>query len=73
MIGLGRDNTVGYTGGEGSTVHQFENIARTASMEASWESHMLLGTSLSAADKKYMVCVIISSAVTLGCVRYSRK
>ena len=42
-------------------------------MTASWESNMLLGTYLSAANKKCMACVILSSAITLGCVRYSCK
>ena len=59
--------------GEDSTVFQLAKVARTSSMVASWESHRLLGTSLSAEDKKCMACVILYSAVTLGCVRYSCK
>ena len=66
-------NTLGDTGVKDSNVCQFANIVWTASMAASWESHMMLGTSLSAADKKCMACVIMSSAVMLGCVRYSCK
>ena len=34
---------------------------------------MLVGTSLSAVDKKCMAWVILYSAVTWGCVRYSCK
>ena len=60
-------------GSKDSTVFQFEMIVRTASIAASWESHMLLGTSLSAADKKCMVWVILSYAVTWSCVRYACK
>ena len=37
-------------------------------MDDSWESHMLLGTSLSATDKKCIAWVILSYAVTWGCV-----
>ena len=42
-------------------------------MATSWELHMLLGTYLRSADKKCMACVILSSDITLGCVRYSCK
>ena len=74
MIGLGGLGTaVGYTVGKDSTIRQFSKIARTSSIAASWESHRLLGTSLSASDKKYMACAILSSAVTLGCLRCSCK
>ena len=74
MNGLGGFGTaLGWMVGEDSTVHQFAKIARTASMAASWESHRLLGTSLSAADKKCMACVILPSSVILGCVRYLCK
>ena len=59
--------------GEDSIVLQFANIARTDSIDASWESHRLVGKSLSAADNKCMACFILSSNVTLGCVRYSCK
>ena len=41
-------------------------IARKSLMDFSWESHMLVGKSLSAADKKFMVRVILSSGITLG-------
>ena len=64
---------MGDAGGKESTVHQFAKIFRTASIDASWELHMMLGTSLSAADKKCMAWVIISSAVTWGWVRYACK
>ena len=57
----------------GSSVRQFENIVMTASIAANFESHMLVGTSLSAADKECMAWVILSSADTWGCVRYSCK
>ena len=59
--------------GKTLTVRQLAKIARTASMEAIWGLHMLLGTYFSAADKKCMTCVIVSSDVTLDCVRYSCK
>ena len=66
-------NTLGDTGVKDSNVCQFANIVWTASMAASWESHMMLGTSLSFSNKKCMAWVILSSAVTWGCVRYSWK
>ena len=73
-IGLGGFGTaVRYTDGEISTVRQFAKIARKSSMADSCESHMLLGTSMSTAEKKCMSFVILSSAVTLGCVSYSCK
>ena len=59
------------SGGKYSTVRQFENIVRTASISANCESHMMVGSSLSAADRKCMVWVILYSAVTWGCVRYA--
>ena len=64
---------MGDTGGKDSTVRQFANIVQTASMDASWESNMLLGTYLSSADKKCMAWVIMSSAFTWVCVRYACK
>ena len=51
----------------------FVNIALTASMAANYELQMLAGTSLSAAVKNCMACVILSSAVICGCVRYLCK
>ena len=66
-IGLGGFGTaVGGTIREDSTFLQFANMARTASIATSWELHRLVGTSLSAADKKCMECVILSSKVTVG-------
>ena len=64
---LGGDGiVVGRTVGDSSTVIHFENIARTAFMAASWESQRLTGTSLIAAYKKGIACVIMSSRVTVG-------
>ena len=48
----------------------FVNIALTASMAANCELQMLAGTSLSADVKNCMACVILSSAMICGCVRY---
>ena len=73
LLFFGGGTTLGDTGGKDSTVCQFAKIVQTASMVASWESHMLLRTSLSAANKKCMAWVIMSSAVTWGCVRYACK
>ena len=64
-------NTLGDSGGKYSTVRQFANIFWTASINASFESHMLVGTSLSSNDKKFMAWVIMSSVVSWGCVRYA--
>ena len=64
---------MGYTGGKESTVFQFAKISWTYSMAPSWESHMLLGTSLSATNKKCVACVLLSSLFMFGCVRYSCK
>ena len=69
--GVGCGNTLCDSGGKDSTVHQFSKIVWTSSIAASCESNMLVGTSLSAADKKCMAWVILSSYVTLGCVRYA--
>ena len=71
--GVGCGNTLGDSGGKNSTVRQFAKIVRTASIVASCESHMMVGTSLSAADRKYMVWVILYSVVTWVCVRYACK
>ena len=62
---------VGGTVRDASNVLQFANIARTASMATSLESHRLAGKYLSASYKKYMLCVIMSSRVNVGRVRYS--
>ena len=72
-IGLGGGNTLVDDGGKDSMFCQFAKIVRASSMDASWGLHILLGTSLSAADKKCMTWVILSSAVTWGCVRYACK
>ena len=42
-------------------------------MTANCESHMLVGTSSSAADKNCMAWVILSYAVMWGCVKYLCK
>ena len=70
---LGMSSDTGFLGGLDSSVRQFSNIVRTASIAANCESQMLVGTSLSAADKNCMAWVILYSAVTWGCVRYSCK
>ena len=51
----------------------FEKISPTASMEANCELQMLAGTSLIAAVKHCMACVILSSDVMCGCVSYLCK
>ena len=63
--GGGGGTALGETDGKETAVCQFANISRTASMDASWELHMMLGISLT--------CVILSSAAMWGCVRYSCK
>ena len=73
MTDVGCGNTLCASGGKDSTVHQFAKIFQTASISDNCESHLLVGTSLSAADKKYMAWVILSSGVTWGCVIYSCK
>ena len=59
-------NTLGYSGGKYSTVHQFAKIVQKTSIATSCESHMLVGTSLSAAVNNFMTWVILYSAVTWG-------
>ena len=73
MTDVGCGNTLCDSGGKDYTVRKFAKIVRTASIDDNYESHMLVGTSLSAADKKCMVWVILSSAVTWGCVKYLCK
>ena len=48
----------------------FENIVLTASIATNCELQMLAGTSFSDAVKNWMACVILSSAVICGSVRY---
>ena len=48
----------------------FENIFLIASIAASCELKMLAGTSFIAAVKNWIACVILSSAVICGYVRY---
>ena len=57
----------------GLIVFPFVNIALTASMATNCELQMLAGTSLSSAVKNCIACVILSSAVMWGCVRYLCK
>ena len=71
--GVGCGNTLGESGGKEATVRQFADIVRTDSIAANCESHMLVGTYLSAADKEFMAWFIMSSAVTWGCVIYACK
>ena len=59
--------------GKDFTVLQFAKTSRTASIAANCETLMLVGTSLSAADKKWIPWAILSSDVTWACVRYSWK
>ena len=73
MTGVGCGNTIFDSGGKDYTVLQFAKISQTASIADNCESHMLVGISLSAADKKWMAWVILSSVVTWGCVRYLCK
>ena len=54
-------------------IFPFVNISLTESMAANSELQMLAGTSLSDTVKKCMACVILSSAVIYGCVRYLCK
>ena len=70
---VGCGNILGDSGGKDATVCQFAKIVQIASIAANCESHMLVGTSLSAADNNCMVCAILSSAVTWSCVRYACK
>ena len=73
MSGVECGNTAVFLSGKDYSVLQFENIVLTASIAANCELHTLVGTSLSAADKKCMEWVIMYSDVTWGCVRYSCK
>ena len=57
----------------GASVLQFPKIVQTDSIAANCESKMLLGKSLSAADKKFIAWFSLSSAVTCGCIRYACK
>ena len=66
-------NIVGFLGGKDSSVRQLSNIVLTASIAANCELHMLVGTSLSYADKTCVAWAILYSAVTWGCIRYSCK
>ena len=52
--GVGCGNIFCDSGGKDSTVCQFAKIVRTASIAANFESHMLVGKSLSVAEKKCM-------------------
>ena len=68
---LGISGDTGFLGGLDSNVRQFANIVRTASIADNCKSQMLVGKYFSAAEKKCMAWVILSSNVTWGCVRYS--
>ena len=63
----------GYSGGKYFTVRLFAKIVWKTSIAASCESHILVGTSLSAADKKCIAWVILSSDSTWSCARYACK
>ena len=73
MTGVGCGNTLCASGGKDSTVRQFTKIVWTASIAANYELHMLVGTSLSAFDKKCMEWFILSYAITWGCVIHPCK
>ena len=73
MTGVGCGNTLCASGGMDSTVRQFVKIVWTASISDNYESHMLVGTFLSAADKNCMAWVILYSSVTWDGVRYLCK
>ena len=73
MIGVECGNAVCALGGKDSSVCQFGKIVQNDSIAANCESHMIVGTSLSAVDKKCMAWVILSSSVTWGCMKYSCK
>ena len=73
MTGVGCGNNLCASGGKDSTVHQFTKIVPTSSIAANCESHMLVGTFLSASDKKCMEWFILSSAVRWVCVIYPCK
>ena len=70
---MGCGNTTFSSGGKDYIIILFSKIYRTASIASNFESHMLVGKSLSAADKNFMAWVVISSSVTWGFVRYSCK
>ena len=70
---LGMSGDTVFFGGLDSSVRQFANIIQTASIAVNCELQMLVGTSFSAANKKFMIWSILSSAVTWGCVIYSCK
>ena len=61
---LGCGPNLGDSGDKDFTVRQFAKIFRTALIYTSCESHMLVGKSLRAAEKKCMALVILSSIVT---------
>ena len=60
---IGMSGNIGFLCGLDYIVRPFVNISLTASIAANCESQILVGTSLSAAVKKCMVWVILSSAV----------
>ena len=63
MTGVGCGNKFFASVGKDSTVLLFVNISRAASIASNCESCILVGTSLSASEKKWMAWVILSSAV----------
>ena len=76
FLGMNRvewGNTVCALGGKDSSVRQFAKFVRTDSIADHCESHMLVGTYFSAADKKCMEWFIMSSVVTGGCMRHLCK
>ena len=60
---LGMSGDTGFLGGVDSIVRQFSNIVRTDSIATNCESQMLVGTSLSAAEKSVWhgsFCLLLS-------------
>ena len=70
--GVGCGNILGDSGGKDSTVRQFAKMFWTASIAASCESHIMVGTSLRDSNNKCMSWVLLSD-VTWGCARYACK
>ena len=73
MTGVGCGNNLCASGGKDPTVRQFTKIVPTSSIAANCESHMLVGTFLSASDKKCVEWFILLSAVKWVCMIFLCK
>ena len=71
--GVGCGNNFCDSGGNDYTVRQIARTVRTASIVYNFESHMLVGTSLSSSENKCMAWVVLYSVVTWGSMRYACK